>query len=203
MSLVEFQRLMVELTLSPRKATALRHGDTTLLDRAELTFKERTRLRDLVGQRGISVHCSLSRGNRLEAVAEAFPMTCTVLGPSLRPLLDEHWEQSLPSNYQLVGLEAEFGAFLERKVRQGGLELEYLPEVLEYEMTCLELTYEARRLGGARVSREFRFEHDPATLLPPLSRMEPPTPGLRPGDFPCEIVLEEGRFDVVPRPVTP
>ena len=101
MSLRSFQQAIVDLTLAPVMAQSLRRGDAAALAGYDLTQRERDRILDIVSQAGISVHCSLSRGNRFEIIVNAFPMTCVLLQPTLRALVDELWLEHRPTNYQL------------------------------------------------------------------------------------------------------
>src|SRR5690349_15070273 len=102
MSLQAFQRAVVDLTLSYRTVRALRKGDVDLLARYDLTPIEQHRIFAIISQAGIAVHCSLSRGNRLEVVLNAFPMTCILIESQLQVLMDELWERRRPTNYQLA-----------------------------------------------------------------------------------------------------
>jgi hypothetical protein len=121
MSLQSFQRAVVDLTLSPWAVRELREDSARWLAGYDLTGRERDRLWDIVTQRGISVNCSLSRGNRFEIIAQAFPMTCVLLRPVLRPLVDELWQERRPTNYQLSGEEIAFAAIVKRKIAAGEL----------------------------------------------------------------------------------
>ena len=76
----------------------MREGrDDRFLASYDLMPRERQRIIAIVSQPGMSVHCSLSRGNRLEVVFDAFPMTCVLLGFRLRSVIDELWEQHRPT----------------------------------------------------------------------------------------------------------
>jgi hypothetical protein len=146
MSLQSFQRAVVDLTLWPRNAAALRRGETGVLADYDLTERERRRIVDIVSQPGISVSCSLARGNRLEMIAGTFPMTCVVLEPVLRQVLDELWADHRPTNYQLAGEDTAFAALVSRKLAAGEFAFEYLEEVFIYECACRELTHRVRSL---------------------------------------------------------
>ena len=198
MSFQAFQRAVVDLTLSYSKVRTLREGDGTLLASYDLTPLERHRIVAIVSQPGMAVHCSLSRGNRLEVVVNAFPMTCVLLESQLRALIDELWEQRRPANYQLAGEEDAFAEYIGRRIAVGELSVEYLPEILGYETTCLEMIREHRVQGpwDAAIERLVEFRHSPADLLPPLARLSPPPPGLPPGSYPSRVRLHDGRFDV-------
>ncbi|MGH9664228.1 MAG: hypothetical protein ACRD9L_07380 [Bryobacteraceae bacterium] len=202
MSLKTFQRVLVDLTLSPARARALRVDGADALEGLDLTPLERERLLDIVRQPGISVHCSLSRGNRFEVIAEVFPMTCVLLEPILGELLDEVWQTSRPENYQLSGEEAVFAGIVGRKLAAGAVAIEYLDEIFAYETTCWEL---ARRMRmqtdpDAAVEVEVEFQHSPGDLLPPLSRLTAPPPGLPRGSYPARVTLRGERFDVAMLP---
>lgn len=198
MSLSGFQRAFAELVLSPPAVRQLAAGDEAVLSAFDLTERERARLSAVVRQPGIWLCCSLVRANRFEAIAEAFPMTCVVLEPVLRPLLDALWSEHRPENYQFSGEDATFAARVEAGLASGELGGEYLEEVFRYELACWGL---AQRLRGSpgndappRVTVTFR--HPPDRLLEPLSRLVAPPAGLPRGDYLVEVRLEDGVFSV-------
>jgi len=181
MSLQSFQRAVVDLTLTPQTAVALLHGNTGVLADYDLTERERRRLLAIVRQPGISVSCTLARGNRLEVIAGVFPMTCVLLEPVLRQVLDELWADHRPTNYQLAGEDAAFARLVSRKLAAGDLAIEYLDEVFAYERACQEMAYKVRTLDDPDAVAEtmVEFQHPPDELLPPLSRLTAPPPGPR------------------------
>jgi hypothetical protein len=192
-----FQRAVVDLTLDYRKSSALLHGDRDVLAGYDLTDRERTRLLSIVAQPGMSVHCSLSRGNRLEVIAGVFPMTCVLLEPILNGLIDELWREHRPSNYQLAGEEAAFADVIRRKRADGELDVEYLDEIFAYELACWEMIRRGRtRPGTADAEARVDFVHRPSDLLPPLSRLEAPPPDLPTGSYPAIVRLRDGGFEV-------
>jgi hypothetical protein len=197
-SLQGFQRAVVDLTLSFAKAKALRDGAPALLASYDLTPLEQERILGIVGQPGIAVHCSLSRGNRLEVVVNAFPMTCVLLKSQMRELMNELWELRRPSNYQLAGEEAAFAEFVGRKVAAGTLTVEYLAEIVAYETVCLDLTQRSwmQTSPDATVEAPAWFQHDPDDLLPPLARLTMPEAGLPEGAYPVVVRLHDKRFEV-------
>ena len=198
MSLRAFQQAVVDLTLMPPTARALRRGDTSVLDGFDLTARERDRLLAIVRQPGISVHCSLARGNRLEMIAETFPMTCVLLKPVLRQLVDELWAERRPGNYQLAGEDAAFATFLAGKRSAGEFQIEYLDEIFNYELACREMAQRIRLQAEPETPIEVtvEFQHSPDALLPPLSQLAAPPPGLPRGSYRARIRLEEGRYEV-------
>jgi hypothetical protein len=197
-SLEGFQQAAVELTLDHRKTGAVRNGDLSPLDAYELSDRERARLIAITRQPTMAVHCSLSRGNRIEIIGGAFPMTCCLLDAEFGPLIDELWRDHRPSNYQLRGEELAFAALVRRRLEAGAIAVSsYLAEVFEYECLCLELTARARA-SGARVEAVMVFTHPPSELLPPLSRLSTPPADLPRGRYPARIRLERDVFDVVP-----
>jgi hypothetical protein len=196
MSLLMFQRALVELTLTPQKARALRLGDENVLAGFELTDLERDRLEAVVNQRGMSVSCSLSRGNRLEMIFQSFPMTCVLLKPVLRELVDELWEDIQPANYQLAGEETAFAALLSRKLAADDLSIPYLEEIFAYEQACMELTRQTRNQTDADAELIVDFRHSPDDLLLPLSQLTTPPAGLHEGNYRARVRLIEDQFKV-------
>ncbi len=198
MSLRAFQQALVDLTLAPRKARTLRQGDIGVLANFDLTARERERLLAVVRQPGMPVNCSLSRGNRFEVIAETFPMTCVLLEPVLRQLLDELWAEWRPANYQLTGEEAAFATLLARKRAEGELPIEYLDEIFAYELACREMAHRMRIQTSPESPIEVvvEFQHAPDALLPPLSQLATPPAGLPRGHYRARIQLQDGSFNV-------
>jgi len=145
----------------------LRDGDMRVLTDYDLTGPEEDRILDIIRQPGILVSCSLSRGNRLESIFSSFPMTCVLLQPVLRQLLDALWEQHRPDHYQLAGEETAFAAMIEKQIAAGQLSMEYLQEVFSYEMVCVQLV---RRIqtgtDRSHVEAVVEFQHSPDEILP-------------------------------------
>ena len=200
MSLLMFQRALVELTLIPEKARSLRSGDQSILAGFELTGLERDRLEAVVHQRGMSVSCSLSRGNRLEMIFQSFPMTCVLLKPILRELVDELWTDIQPTNYQLAGEETIFAALLTRKLAADNLSILYLEEIFAYELACMELTRQARNPARNQTGTDAKlivdFQHSPDDLLPPLSQLTTPPDELPEGNYRARVMLIDDQFKV-------
>ena len=196
MSLQSFQQALVELTLAPWTARALRDGDARQLDDYDLTSRERERLWDIVRQPGISVHCTLSRGNRYEMVVGAFPMTCVLLRPVLRTLLNEIWQQHRPTDYQLACEQTVFAEFISRKITAGDLAIDYLGEIFSYEVACQDLLRQARTDPHCKAYAVVRFEHVPDDLFLPLSRLALPPAGLPCGTYAARVVLRDERFEL-------
>ncbi|HZT31208.1 MAG TPA: hypothetical protein VFA33_15065 [Bryobacteraceae bacterium] len=201
MSLRDFQHAVVDLTLVPHKARALRQGDASVLANFDLTARERERLLDIVHQPGMRVSCSLSRGNRLEVIAEAFPMTCVLLEPVLRQLLDELWTERRPANYQLAGEDTAFAELLARKRAANEICIEYLDEIFAYELKCREMAHRMRtETTEVAIQTVIEFQHPPDMLLVPLSQLAAPPAGLPSGFYRARIQLQHGRFEVAVLP---
>ena len=198
MSLKAFEQALVDLTLAPHKAGMLRRGDTSVLAHFDLTPREGERLLAVVRQPGMSVSCSLSRGNRFEVIAETFPMTCVLLEPVLRQLLDELWTEWRPANYQLTGEEAAFATLLARKLAADAFAIEYLDEIFAYELACRETAHRIRiqTCPERPIQAVVRFQHAPDALLTPLSQLAAPPAGLPRGSYCARIQLRDGRFEV-------
>lgn len=198
MSLQAFQQAIVELTLSPRRIQKLLQGELGVLEKYDLTERERQRVLHAIRQPGMSLNCTIARGNRFEAIAELFPMTCVLLKPVLRDLLDELWEDAPPTNYQFTGEEEAFTGMVRRKIATGELAIEYLEDIFAYELTCAGL---AQRMRGDTTADEQReaiieFHYPPDLLLIPLSEYNVPPPGLPTGSYRARLTLRGEQFDV-------
>jgi hypothetical protein len=125
-------------------------------------------------------------------------MTCVLLQPVLRELLDKLWEEYRPTNYQLAGEETAFSAMIESKIAVGELSIEYLQEVFAYEMTCMELMRRMRTGTDPHAEAEaaVEFQHSPDELLPPLSRLAAPPAGLPKGLYRARVKLQGEQFKV-------
>jgi hypothetical protein len=200
MSLSGFQQAAVDLTLSPESFRALRRGESALLDRYNLNERERNRLLEISRQPGMAMNCSLARGNRLELIVGSFPKSCILLKPLLPGLLDELWETHKPDNYQLIGEEDAFAAFIAQKISHGGLAVDYLCEIFSYELACRDLALRLDACADADTVLEaiVEFRHAPDALLTPLSRRFVPPSGLPSGVFPTRLRLSEDGLEVAP-----
>jgi hypothetical protein len=195
MAVVDFQRALADMTLDARLASAVRSGRPGVLAAYTLTERERRRLHAIAQQDGMSLTCSLARANRFGSIHDAFTMTCVLLGPALRGLLDEVWSQRPPDNYQLSGDEVVFAALLERAIADGAIQDEYLDEGFRYERLCWELAMEVRLRDGAAVegwARTTHFRHDPGPLLDALAQHRQPPEGLRVGDYRVTVRITNG-----------
>jgi len=198
MSLRDFQQALVDLTLAPSLTRRLNRGDLTVLDPYQLEPHEQERLLAIVGHPGMSVNCTVARGNRFDAIGEIFPMTCVLLEPVLRGLLDELWDEHRPSNYQFAGEEDAFADFVRAKLSSGSLDIQYLPEVFAYESVCWNLAQRFRNQTDPdeEFTETIEFQHSPDQLLAPLSQLTAPPGDLPKGLYRAVVRLRHQRFDV-------
>ena len=173
------------------------------MDGYSLTGAEQDRLLAVVSQRGMSVNCTLARANRFAPIADAFPLTCSLLKPHLRGLLDELWSVHRPGNYQLAGEAGAFALFLREKLAQGEFDHEYADEVFRYESAVWDLIQTLRHSASAtepevttEQSTTVRFTHDPRILVDRLERDQPPPSGLPAGDYFVRLTLRGDTLDV-------
>jgi hypothetical protein len=203
MSLLEFQRALCDMTLDPVfAASVLRRGISSLAG-YELSAMEQGRLVAVVRQPGMSVNCTLARANRFAPIADAFPLTCSLLKPQLRRLLNELWGFHRPGNYQLEGEADAFARFLQEKMSRGELDHAYAEEVFRYERAAWELIQTLRRSmleperdSKAEKSATVRFSHDPRILVPCLERDEAPPADLPAGDYLVRLTLRGDTLEV-------
>src|SRR5712692_5453580 len=116
MAIGEFQRALADMTLNVRLASAVRSLGAEALQGYDLTEREQRRLEAVARQPGMSLNCSLARANRFGPIHDVFPMTCVLLEPQLKGLLDELWSSHRPDNYQLTGEDQAFARFVEEKM---------------------------------------------------------------------------------------
>lgn len=202
MSLHEFQRALCDMTLDPLFAASVRRKGGPALAAYTLSSREEGRLIAVVSQRGMSVNCTLARANRFAPIADAFPLTCSLIKPHLRGLVDELWSVHRPGNYQLAGEVGAFARFLEEKLSRGELDTEYAAEVFRYECTAWDLIQTLRRsvdavdIGATQQSATVRFTHDPRILIRRLEHDELPPAGLPAGDYPVRLTLRGDTLEV-------
>lgn len=196
MALSEFQRALSEMTVAPSLAARVRAEGEPPLAAYDLTARERARLVAVAQHPGMDLNCTLARGNRFGPIVDVLPLTCTLLKPWLRELLNELWQNKRPENYQLSGEEHAFVAFLQGKLAGGEFSHPYLAEVLEYETASWALVQSLRHTvegdeppPGAEPFRLVLFTHDPAALLPPLESGALPPDGLPGGRYPVRVTL--------------
>jgi len=141
-------------------------------------------------------NCTLARYNRFYPIVEMFPVTCELLKPWLRELLDEFWSSHRPNNYQLGGEGDAFAGFLEGKIVRRELAYPYAEEVLGYKSACLDLAKSLRYVAAddslVQGSEHFRlahFRHDPRILLRALERHQTPPLDIPEADYPARITL--------------
>ena len=197
MALRDFQQVLSGMTLDVRFASAVRKDGALALTGYDLTSLEQERLVDVARQPGMDLNCALSRGNRFAPIIEMFPLTCELLKPDLRELLDELWNCHRPDNYQLQGEEDAFAGLLAEKIARGEMQNPYAGEVFQYESACLELARSLRytpveelmdqATGSFRLTH---FQHDPQILLSALEKREVPPDGIQAGDYAVRITLQ-------------
>jgi hypothetical protein len=203
MSLTDFQRALSDMTLDIRITAAVRREGTSALSDYELTSLEQERLVDVARQPGMDLNCTLARGNRFAPIVEMFPLTCELLRPWLRELLDELWNRHHPENYQLSGEEDAFAGHLEGKIIRGELANPYAEEVLRYESACLDLARTLRYVSveelpksGSEGFRLVCFRHDPRILLRALENHQTPPADMPEGEYLVRITLHGDALDV-------
>jgi hypothetical protein len=203
MSLKDFQRALSDMTLDARVTATVRRDGAPALSDYELTALEQQRLVDVARQRGMDLNCTLARGNRFAPIVEMFPLTCELLKPRLRELLDELWSGHRPDNYQLAGEDEVFADFMEGKIERSELPHPYAAEVFHYERTCMTLAKSLRYVAaedapkpGAEPFRLAHFRHDPRILLRALENQKIPPSDMPEGDYPVRITLRGDALDV-------
>ena len=189
MSVASFQQALCDLIASPRLCLALRAAPDDVMANYQLTARERARLIDAVGQRGMSTNCSLYRSNRVTPLYTMLNNTCRSLGDQFRPLLDQFWETRDFRDTQFQGETERFGAFLRQRIADGIVKSPFTAELLAFELALNALNFAPRKkwLGEVAdlpppgpdtpcalhpLARIVAFSHDPVALLEAASRGE-------------------------------
>ena len=185
MSLAGFQQALTAMTLDATLAAGVRRQGSALLTPWPLTKLELRRLVAMAQQPGMELNCTLARGNRFAAVHDAFAMSCALLGPCLRGVLDGLWSSQRPSGVQLAGDAERFAAAALAQAHTLPSEQlrSYLRDVLAYEQQAYELALSVRHMANPEQASSapqwVDFEHDPQALFDALQRFERP-----PADLP-------------------
>ncbi len=188
MTLAAFQQALTAMTLDAQLAAAVRYQGAVALSAWPLTALELRRLVGMAQQPGMELNCTLARGNRFAAVHEAFAMTCVLLGPALRGVLDALWSSQQPSSVQLAGDAERFGAvaLAQAHVLPSDQLRAHLRDVLAYEQAAYELALSVRHLPDPEHASSppcwVDFDHDPQALFEALQAFEPP-----PADLPRRL----------------
>jgi hypothetical protein len=203
MSIADFQRALCDLTLNPTLAAAVIGTGAGALSDYRLTPRERSRIIAVAGQPGMAVNCTLARANRFAPIVDAFPLTCWLLKPHLRMLLDELWSTHRPTDYQFAKEVDAFSAFVQSRLSQGTLKNPYAEDIFRYESAAWTLiqTLQVTHTGPAQdamIQRSItvRFDHDPHRLVPPLERNQIPPPNIPRGNYLVRLTLRGDTLDV-------
>ena len=189
------------MTLDATLAAGVRRQGSALLKPWPLSALETRRLVAIAQQPGMELNCTLARGNRFAAVHDAFAMTCALLGPALRGVLDTLWASQLPSGVQLAGDAERFAAVaLARADTLPSDQLRsYLHDVLAYEQQAYQLALSVRHMQNpeqaSSAPRWVNFAHDPQPLFEALQRFERPPADLPPVPHRVRLALVDGELE--------
>jgi len=177
MSLLAFQRALADFAASPNLCREAIADPVPVLDRYDLSPRERFRLASMVRDPLMETNCVLYRVNRVTPIYVFFPLTCHVLGPDLRGELDVFWSTCAAVDLQYLPETERFAGFLRNRARRGELKNSFVEETVEYESTITALRFAAR--DSDPLLRIVKFLHDPAVLLEVAARG-----GIIPEDIP-------------------
>jgi hypothetical protein len=200
MTLQAFQQALCDLIASPTLCLALRADPNPVLERYELSTRERRRLISMVWQRGMSTNCSLYRVNRITPVYTLLPSTCFVLGDALIREVERFWESHEFTDLQFKHETDRFGVFLKRRIWAGDIDNPLLEEVLAFELSINALQFVPRRQIALEANcastavhdvplrlhplvKIVRFRHEPVRLLQLLAARHPLPYELTEGEF--------------------
>jgi hypothetical protein len=190
MSIAGFQQALCDLIASPHLCRQLRAVPEGVLAHYELTERERTRLRQVVRQPGMSTNCTLYRSNRVTPIYTLLNYTCRSLGKQFATLLEEFWDGKDYQDGQFQSEVERFGGYLRRRIADGAVASPFAAELLEFELALNALEFGARKellreLENLPVpgpdtpcrlhplARLIRFRHDPTALLTAAAQRVP------------------------------
>jgi len=217
MSVASFQQALCDLIASPRLCLALRANPEAVLVNYELSARERTRLTEVVRQRGMSTNCTLYRSNRVTPIYTLLNYTCRSLGDQFRPLLDQFWDAKDYQDGQFQSEVERFAAFLRQRIADGAVSSPFAAELLEFELALNALEFAPRKgllLEIASLpppepdtpcrlhplARISRFRHDPAVLLAAAARGVMPALDLPQQDAVIVVSVVDSALDIVQLP---
>ncbi len=189
MSLLGFQRALADLAASPGFCTKTIQSPEATLHPYELTDQERARLAAMVRDPLMATNCALYRANRMTPIFMFFPMTCRLLGQTLRLELDAFWSAQRAVDLQYLQETDRFARFVRERTRLGLLNNHYLEEIVDYETAAMELRFANRAVEP--LMRFVHFSHDPSRLLGLLEESGPIPEDLPQGDY-CVLLEARG-----------
>jgi len=192
---------MCDLVASPELCILMRNSPDQLLDRYELSPRDRRRLVDMVQQRGMAVNCALYRANRIAPLYNLMPHTCFLLGDALMDEAIEFWKYFEDTRLQFKEEVEKFGDFLRERIGLGLRQSPFLAEALEYELALNDFRFIPRLEVLSRLQRSeaatdrsnrirlhplirvLLFRHEPERLLQLLNERQRPPYELDAGEF--------------------
>ena len=202
MALSSFQRALCDLVRSPDLCRVLLAAPADICGRYDLSAREQRRLVAMVGQRGMSLNCTLYRVNRIAPIYTLLPRTCFLLGADLARESELYWATHEDAVLQFMREAERFAAFLRGRVRGGVTLSAFLSEILDLELAMGALQYrppaaaacgdgDGDRLQLHPLVRLVRFQHEPTQLMRCLTEMRRPPADLGTGEF--WILLRAGQ----------
>jgi hypothetical protein len=188
MTLAAFQQALCALIRSPDVCRDVRAGDDAFFSHYELSPRERARLLDIVGQRGMSTNCTLYRQNRVTPIYTLLHYTCLVLGDDLKDTLDAYWGSTELRDLEFKPEIERFARFVRTRIESSAVVNPLLEDVLAFELALNELRFAPRReilrrlrdrpedavqsscLRLHPLTRLVKFRHHPGALLDALAR---------------------------------
>ena len=117
------------------------------------------------------------RLNRSTPIHTILQFTCRALGVRLAGELDTFWQTVAFAELSCEKTLDRFAVFLKRRVENGTIRIHFLPELIDFELTCNELRFLPRRELLADANGGIPLTRDAGLSLHPLVRV------LR---FPCD-----------------
>ena len=191
MSLIHFQQAICQLIASPATCQSFAKNPILFFSNFDLTEKETKRLISIVSQKGMVANCNLYRFNKITPIYTQLQYTCLALGPKLVPIVDHFWQKSGPTNLQFKNEIQAFGMFFKKNYKDKLPEIDYVFDLLNFEMAINKLTY-----TSGRKTVSVNFKYNPDQLLPFIFENKKPD-YLEKGIFSIKIQNNNGQIELV------
>lgn len=133
MSLIAFQKLFAAVIADPAFCKRLK-SEPELLTAYELTDRERSRILDIIHQRGMTINGMLYNLNRYTPLKEFMPQSCRLLGEQIYVYARRFWDGYIKTPFQFQDEVMRFGTFLLDVIDRGEIDIPGLRETVQEEI---------------------------------------------------------------------
>lgn len=206
MSLKSFQEALAEIITSPQIGKTYGDDPALLDQKYTLSEKEKLRLLDMIGQKGMRANYMLYQMNRLTPLTMFMAYTLKILQPRLMHVLRAFWAAYPRPSFQFKDELQTFSSFLWEQIAKGAALFHLLEDVLRVEDAINDIRFDTGETSlindefftlhpGARL---VHLEHDAAALVEAMvtyDAAQPPAVPEAPGYY---VLYYDGRLRTYP-----